>query len=105
LFIANHLIDKFKTIAFTVKDDVLCPGMELVRRFTSLAMNETPDFKLGSDRSMIIFGYITGRLKNEEQYEEISAAQRIARTADRNQIGAILMMTLFINEVEKRFSE
>jgi len=80
-------------------------GVELLRSYTSLAGNETPDFKLGGDRAMIIFGYLTGKLKNEQQYEEVVTAQRIAGAADRSKIGAILIMTLFINEVEKRFSE
>jgi hypothetical protein len=54
-------------------------GVELGRRHTSLAMNETPDFKLGGDRAMIIFGYLTNKLKNEQQYNEVLATRASRR--------------------------
>ena len=84
-------------------------GAELAKQFIAFGLNETPDFKLGGDRAILIACYGTGQLKDEHSNEHVREAKQLARALgsaeDRAAIMGLLMHNLVMEEIRKRFSE
>jgi hypothetical protein len=82
-------------------------GHSLGRRFTTLALNETPDFKIGGDNAAMIAFYSIGKLKNESSIKAVIEAKQMAKKMeaadDRGTIAAMLMLILFFKEIDNRW--
>jgi hypothetical protein len=82
-------------------------GIEITRNYRELLAARDPEFLRGSHNAAVTMGYATNNLANEDAHPGLMEAKNIAarmgKAGDRTQIGSLLMMELFYNEVQKRF--
>ena len=83
-------------------------GLEITRNYREFLTARNPEFLRGSHNASVIMGYAANNLPNEDDHPGLMEAKKIAarmgKAGDRMQIGSLLMMELFYNEVHKRFT-
>jgi hypothetical protein len=93
------------TEAFTALSNM--NGVVLARRFVELTTVSTSDFERGADNAALIAYFSIGQLKNETENEHVrearAMAEKIGAGNNRGDIAGMLMLNLFVKEVEERF--
>ena len=82
-------------------------GVYIARNFTRLAYSHTNSFNIGADNAVLVFGYVTNKLRNEDNHRAVpdikASLARSQASADGENVGALLMNQLFLREVANRF--
>jgi hypothetical protein len=84
-------------------------GLGITRNYTELLTTRDPEFLRGSHNAAVVMGYAMNNLTNEDDHQALmeakAVAARMGKVGDRTQIGSLLMIESFYNEVQKRFTQ